>query len=123
MNNNYIESVWWSLKELYKKGFLYKGYKVVPFCTRCGTPLSSHEVAQGYKDVKEDSIYIAFQLKNKKDEYILAWTTTPWTLPGNVALAVGENIDYVKIKLLDGDKLILGKDKLNLIKGKYEILE
>jgi len=123
MDNNYIESVWWSLKELYKKGLLYEGYKVVPFCPRCGTPLSSHEVSQNYKDIKEDSVYIAFQLAEKKGEYILAWTTTPWTLPGNVALAVGPEIDYVKIKLSDGDKLILGKDKLDLIKGDYEILE
>jgi isoleucyl-tRNA synthetase len=123
LDSDYIESVWWSLKELYKRGFLYEGYKVAPFCTRCGTPLSSHEVAQGYKDVTEESIYIAFQLKGKKDEYILAWTTTPWTLPGNVALAVGSNINYVKVKLSDGDKLILGKEKLNLIKGNYEIIE
>jgi isoleucyl-tRNA synthetase len=117
LENPYIESVWWSLKELYKKGLLYEGHKVVPFCPRCGTPLSSHEVAQGYQDIKEDSIYIAFKVKNKPGEYILAWTTTPWTLPGNVALAVGKNIDYVKVKLPDGDKVILGKDKLNLIKG------
>lgn len=123
LENNYIESVWWSLKELYNKKLLYEGYKVVPFCPRCGTPLSSHEVAQGYKDVSEESVYIAFKLKNKKDEYILAWTTTPWTLPGNVALAVNPKIDYVKIKLDDGDKLILGKEKLNLVKGKYEIVE
>jgi len=123
LDNDYIESVWWSLKELYNKKMLYEGYKVVPFCPRCGTPLSSHEVAQGYKDVKEDSVYIAFKVKNKKDEYILAWTTTPWTLPGNVALAVGSKIDYVKVQLPDGDKLILGKEKLNLIKGEYKIIE
>ncbi len=121
LENEYIESVWWSLKELYNKKLLYEGYKVVPFCPRCGTPLSSHEVAQGYKDIKEDSVYIAFKLKNKKDEYILAWTTTPWTLPGNVALAVGEKIDYVKAKLPDGDKIILAKEKKDLIKG--EIIE
>lgn len=123
LENNYIESVWWSLKELYKKGLLYEGYKVVPFCPRCGTPLSSHEVAQGYKDIKEESVYIAFKLKDKKNEYILAWTTTPWTLPGNVALAVGPKIDYVKAELPDGDKLILGKDKLGLLKGNYKIVE
>jgi isoleucyl-tRNA synthetase len=122
LDNNYIESVWWSLKELYKKKLLYEGYKVVPFCPRCGTPLSSHEVAQGYKDVTEESVYIAFKLKTK-GEYILAWTTTPWTLPGNVALAVGNKIDYVKVQLPDGDKLILGKEKLDLIKGNYEIVE
>ncbi|MEK6918348.1 MAG: isoleucine--tRNA ligase [Nanoarchaeota archaeon] len=123
LENDYIESVWWSLKELYKKGFLYEGHKVVPFCTRCGTPLSSHEVAQGYKDVTEESVYIAFKLKSEKDSYILAWTTTPWTLPGNVALAVGPEIKYVKAKLSDGDTLILGKDKLNLIKGEYKIVK
>lgn len=123
LDNDYVESVWWSLSELYKKGLLYEGYKVVPFCTRCGTPLSSHEVAQGYKDVKEDSVYIAFKLKDKKGEYILAWTTTPWTLPGNVALAVGPKIDYVKVELPDKDTIILGKEKLNLIKGDYKIIE
>jgi len=116
LDNNYIESVWWSLKELYNKKLLYEGYKVVPFCPRCGTPLSSHEVAQGYKDVTEESVYIAFKLK-KKGEYILAWTTTPWTLPGNVALAVGDKIDYVKVQLPDGDKIILAKEKADLIKG------
>ena len=122
LDNNYIESVWWSLKEIYKKKMLYEGHKVVPFCPRCGTPLSSHEVAQGYKDIKEDSVYIAFKLKNK-GEYILAWTTTPWTLPGNVALAVGKDIDYVKVKLPDGDKLILGKDRLEVLNLDYKIIE
>ena len=115
LENNYIESVWWALKELYKKNLLYEGHKVIPFCTRCGTPLSSHEVAQGYKDITETSLYVAFKLKNK-GEYILAWTTTPWTLPGNVALAVGKKINYVKIKLPDGDTIIVGKEKADLIK-------
>ena len=123
LDNDYIESVWWSLKELYNRKMLYKGHKVVPFCTRCGTPLSSHEVALGYKDVTEESVYVAFKLKDRIGEYILAWTTTPWTLPGNVALAVGEKIDYVKVKLEDGDKLILAKDKIELIKGKHTIVE
>jgi len=123
LENDYIESVWWSLKELYNKGMLYEGYKVVPFCPRCGTPLSSHEVALGYKDVKEESVYIAFRLKGKKGEYILAWTTTPWTLPGNVALAVGPKIDYVTVKLPDGDLLTLGKDRLDIIKGDYKIVK
>jgi len=123
LDNDYIESVWWSLKELHKKGFLYEGHKVVPFCPRCGTPLSSHEVAQGYKDVKDDSVYVAFKLKNGKGDYILAWTTTPWTLPGNVALAVGEKINYVKVKLSDGDTLILGKDRLNVLNVEYKIIE
>lgn len=131
LDNDYVESVWWSLKELYNKKMLYEGHKVVPFCTRCGTPLSSHEVALGYKDVTEESVYVAFKLKTKdkkenskkENEYILAWTTTPWTLPGNVALAVGEKIDYVRVKLEDGDILILAKDKLDLIKGKHKVVE
>lgn len=123
LDNNYVESVWWSLKELHKKKLLYEGYKVVPFCPRCGTPLSSHEVSQGYKDVKEDSVYIAFKVKGKSNEYILAWTTTPWTLPGNVALAVGKKIDYVKVKLEDGDFAYVAKDRLEVIRGKYEIVE
>ncbi len=123
LENDYIESVWWSLKELYMKGLLYEGYKVVPFCPRCGTPLSSHEVAQGYKDVTEESVYIAFKLRNEPNKYILAWTTTPWTLPGNVALAVNPKFEYAEVKLEDGDSLILGKEKLNLIKGKYKIVK
>ena len=122
LENKYMESVWWSLKELYNKKMLYEGNKVVPFCPRCGTPLSSHEVAQGYKDITEDSVYVAFKLKNKNNEYVLAWTTTPWTLPGNVALAINPNIDYVKIQLQDGDKIIIGEEKLNLVKD-YKILE
>ncbi|MAG02363.1 isoleucine--tRNA ligase [Candidatus Pacearchaeota archaeon] len=121
LDNNYIESVWWSLKELYKKDLLYEGYKVVPFCPRCQTPLSSHEVSQGYKDVEDTSVYIAFKLK--KGGYILAWTTTPWTLFGNIALAVGKDIKYVKVKLPDGDELTLGKEKIDLLKGDYQILE
>ncbi len=122
LDNDYIESVWWSLKELYNKQMLYEGRKVVPFCPRCGTPLSSHEVALGYKDVKQDSVYVLFKVKGE-DEYILAWTTTPWTLPGNVALAVGKKIDYVKVKLEDGRKIILGKEKLNVLNGEYKIIE
>jgi len=123
LDNDYIESVWWSLKELYKKGFLYEGHKVVPFCPRCGTPLSSHEVALGYKDIKETSVYVAFKIKGKEREYILAWTTTPWTLPGNVALAVGDNIDYVKAQLPDGDKIILAEARLDILRQGYKILE
>jgi len=123
LDNNYVESVWWSLKELYNKKLLYEGYKVVPYCPRCGTPLSSHEVSQGYKDVKEESVYIAFEIKGGKGEYILAWTTTPWTLPGNVALAVGNKIDYVKVKLEDGDTIILGKDRLKVLRGEYKIIK
>ncbi len=123
LHNEYIESVWWSLKELYKKNMLYEGYKVVPFCPRCGTPLSSHEVSLGYKDTTEESVYIAFKIEGKKNEYILAWTTTPWTLPGNVALAVGKDIDYVRVKLQDGDFVTLGKERLNVLRGDYKVVE
>ncbi len=95
-DNNYIESVWWALKQIWDKGLLYKGHKIVPYCPRCGTALSSHEVAQGYKDVKEASVYAKFKVKDK-DEYLLAWTTTPWTLPSNVALAVNANEQYARV--------------------------
>jgi len=123
MQNDYIESVWWSLKELYQKKLLYEGLKVVPFCPRCGTPLASHEVALGYKDVTEESVYIAFKIKNKPGEYILAWTTTPWTLPGNVALAVGKDIVYVTVQLTDGDKITVAKERLSVIRGDYKIID
>ena len=95
-HNDYIESEWWALKEIWKKGLLYEGHKIVPYCPRCGTPLSSHEVAQGYKDVKERSAVARFKVKGE-DAYILAWTTTPWTLPSNVALCVNPDEDYVKV--------------------------
>ena len=96
--NNFIESEWWALKEIWKKKLLYKGYKVVPYCPRCGTPLSSHEVAQGYKDITERSAIVKFKVKGE-DAYFLAWTTTPWTLPSNLALCVNPNVDYVKIRV------------------------
>ena len=96
-HDDYIESEWWALKEIWDKKLLYKGYKIVPYCPRCGTPLSSHEVAQGYKDVKERSAVVRFKVKDE-DAYILAWTTTPWTLPSNVALCVNPDEDYVKVK-------------------------
>ncbi|MCI6285226.1 isoleucine--tRNA ligase [Selenomonas sp.] len=94
--NDFIESEWWALKEIWKKGLLYQGYKVVPYCPRCGTPLSSHEVAQGYKDVTERSAMVTFRAKDD-DAYYLAWTTTPWTLPSNLALCVNPDVDYVKV--------------------------
>jgi len=100
-DNNFIESEWWALKQIWEKGLLYKGHKIVPYCPRCGTPLSSHEVAQGYKDVKEKSAIAKFRVKGKEDEYILAWTTTPWTLPSNVALCVNPDETYVKIAVGD----------------------
>lgn len=97
-DNNYIESVWWSLKEIDKKGLLYRGFKIVPYCPRCGTALSSHEVAQGYKNVKEKSAYVKFALKSQRNTYFLAWTTTPWTLPSNVALCMNADENYARIK-------------------------
>lgn len=96
-HNNFIESEWWALKKIWERGLLYKGFKIVPYCPRCGTPLSSHEVAQGYKDIKERSAIVRFKLEDE-DAYILAWTTTPWTLPSNVALCVNPDYDYVKVE-------------------------
>lgn len=113
----YIESLWWIIKQTWDKKLLYQGYKVVPYCTRCGTALSSHEVAQGYKEVEENSIYIKFKLKDEKNTYILAWTTTPWTLPGNVALAVGSDIIYSKVKI-NNEYLILAKDLVEKVFSK-----
>lgn len=101
-DNNYIESVWWSLKKVYEKGLLYKGHKIVPYCPRCGTALSSHEVAQGYKEVEEKSVYVKFPVSGEENTFFLVWTTTPWTLPSNVALCVNPEESYVKIKADDG---------------------
>ncbi len=100
-HNNFIESEWWALRQIWDKGLLYKGFKIVPYCPRCGTPLSSHEVAQGYKTVKEKSAVVRFKLVDE-DAYFLAWTTTPWTLPSNVALCVNPEVAYVKVKAADG---------------------
>ena len=123
LDNDYIESCWWILKELWKKGLLVKDYKVVPYCPRCGTPLSSHEVAQGYEDVTEPSVYVKFELKDEPGTFLLAWTTTPWTLPGNVALAVGNDFDYVKIRMGDEGYLILAKNRLPVLDQPYEIVK
>lgn len=109
-DNDYIESLWWILKQIWDKGLLYQDYKVVPYCPRCGTSLSSHEVAQGYKTIKENSIYVKLKLKSQKNTYLLVWTTTPWTLPGNTAAAVNPDFDYVKIKQ-GSDFLILAKQR------------
>ncbi|MCH8986764.1 class I tRNA ligase family protein, partial [Patescibacteria group bacterium] len=123
---SYIESLWWIIKQFWEKGLLYKDYKVVPFCTRCGTPLSSHELAQGYKTVKDRSVYVRFKTSSfakasadKDDAYFLAWTTTPWTLPGNVALAVGADIDYVLAEK-DKEKYILAKALAEKVLGEYK---
>jgi len=119
-HNDYIESVWWALKQMWDKKLLYKGHKIVPYCPRCGTSLSSHEVAQGYKNVKETSVYVKFKLKNE-DKYILVWTTTPWTLPSNVALAVNKKYDYVEVTQ-NGEHYILAKGLLNKLVGEYELV-
>lgn len=124
--NEYIESVWWSLKKFFDAGLIYRGYKIQPYCPRCETPLSSHEVAQGYEDVKDPSVYVVFKIKQGQglDDYqFLVWTTTPWTLISNVALAVGANITYAKIQFREtGEKLILAKDRLSVIREEYETL-
>jgi len=131
-DDNFIESEWWALKKIWDKKLLYKGFKIVPYCPRCGTPLSSHEVAQGYKDVKERSAVARFKVKDE-DAYILAWTTTPWTLPSNVALCVNPNETYVKVKAADGYTYYMAQALLDTVLGKladeengikaYEVLE
>ena len=121
-DNNFIESEWWALKQIFDKGLLYKGFKIVPYCPRCGTPLSSHEVAQGYKDVKERSAIARFKVKDE-DAYILAWTTTPWTLPSNVALCVNPDEDYVKIKTEDYVYYMAKALVDSVIEGEYTIIE
>ncbi len=129
-HNNFIESEWWALKQIYDKGLLYKGFKIVPYCPRCGTPLSSHEVAQGYKTVKERSAVVRFKVVGE-DAYFLAWTTTPWTLPSNVALCVNPTDEYCKVKAADGYTYYMAVALLDKVLGKlatddtaaYEILE
>ena len=139
-HNSFIESEWWALKQIWDKKLLYKGHKIVPYCPRCGTPLSSHEVAQGYKDVKEKSVIAKFRVKGTEDEYILAWTTTPWTLPSNVALCVNPVETYVKVKVQvnaqndvvkEGEEdtavkteyYYLAEALLSVIDGAYEVVE
>ena len=130
-SNNFIESEWWALKQIWDKGLLYKGFKIVPYCPRCGTPLSSHEVAQGYKTVKERSAIARFKISNE-DAYFLVWTTTPWTLPSNVALCVNPDEDYCKVKAADGYTYYMAKALLDKVlsplakeegQKAYEILE
>ncbi len=131
-DNNFIESEWWALKEIWNKGLLYKGYKIVPYCPRCGTPLSSHEVAQGYKSVKERSAIVRFKVVGE-DAYFLAWTTTPWTLPSNVALCVNPDETYCKVKAADGYTYYMAEALLDKVLGglaneeegvkAYEVLE
>ncbi len=130
--NEYMESVWWALKRYFDAGMIYKGYKIQPYCPRCETPLSSHEVAQGYKDVKDPSVYVKMKLKGEKNTSFLVWTTTPWTLISNVALAVNPEIAYVKVELKSGEGdsaqptgefLILAKARLGVLKDQYSIVE
>ena len=121
-HNSYIESEWWALKQIWDKGLLYKGFKVVPYCPRCGTPLSSHEVAQGYKDVKERSAIVRFKKKNE-NVYFLAWTTTPWTLPSNVALCVNPDEDYVKVVQGDYTYILASALVETVLKEDYTVLE
>jgi isoleucyl-tRNA synthetase len=123
LTSDYIQSVWWSLSELWKQGLIYKGFRVAPYCSRCATPLSSHELAQGYRDnVPDPSVFVRFRLKNDPNTSILAWTTTPWTLPGNVALAVDNDIDYIKVK--DGDEfLILAEARIEVLDHRPEVVD
>lgn len=121
-HNTYIESVWWALKEIWKKGLLYKGNKVVPYCPRCGTSLSSHEVAQGYKEAEDPSVFVKFPVAGKDNTYFLVWTTTPWTLPSNTALAVKDNYTYVLVEQ-NGEKYILAEGRLEVLDGEYKILD
>ena len=129
-HDDFIESEWWALKTIWDRGLLYKGFKIVPYCPRCGTPLSSHEVAQGYRDVKERSAIVRFKVKDE-DAYILAWTTTPWTLPSNVALCVNPVESYAKVKAADGKVYYMAEALLDTVLGRlgseevkaYEVLE
>ena len=123
-DDNYIESIWWAVKEIDKQGLLYKGHKIVPYCPRCGTALSSHEVAQGYKDVEEKSIFVKFRLQEQENTYFLAWTTTPWTLPSNVALCMNPDENYVKISVGD-EYLILAEALVPSLfeEGSYTVVD
>lgn len=122
-HNEYIESVWWALKKFFDAGLIYKGFKILPFCPVCESPLSTHEVAQGYQDLKDPSVYVKFKIisGDYKDSDFLVWTTTPWTLPSNAAIAVNPEFDYVKIKTDKGENLILAKERLSVIKDEYVI--
>jgi isoleucyl-tRNA synthetase len=130
--NDYMESVWWALKKYFDAGMIYKGYKIQPYCPRCETPLSSHEVALGYKDVKDPSVYVKMKVKGEANTSFLVWTTTPWTLISNVALAVNPEIEYAKVELMHGednalvsagDFLILAKARFGILKDKYRIVD
>jgi isoleucyl-tRNA synthetase len=121
-DNKYIESIWWALKQYFDKGLIYKGYKIQPYCPRCETPLSSHEVSLGYKDVKDPSVYIKLKVKGEDNTFFLVWTTTPWTLISNVAIAVHPEIDYVKVEQ-KGEKIILAESRLSVLGDEYAVLD
>lgn len=129
LDNNYIESCWWIMKQFFKKGLVYEGHKILPYCPRCGTGLASHEVAQGYKEVKVNTLIAKFKRKDRDNEYFLAWTTTPWTLAANTVLTVGPDIDYVKCKMLKGDEagnyFYVAKSLADKVlgAGNYEVVE
>ncbi len=119
--NDYIETVWWILKEFWQRDLIYRSFKILPYCPRCETPLSSHEVAQGYEDVEDPSIYVKIPIKAEPDTYFLVWTTTPWTLISNAALALNPDMDYVKV-VHQGQKLILANQRISVLHGNFEIL-
>lgn len=119
--NEYIESIWWALKQYYDRGLIYKGFKIQPYCPRCETPLSSHEVSLGYQDVKDPSVYVKMKVKDQADTFFLVWTTTPWTLISNVALAVHSDIDYVKVSH-KGIQLILAKSRIGVLEGEVQLI-
>ena len=121
-DNQYIESIWWALKQYFDRGFIYKGYKIQPYCPRCETPLSSHEVSLGYRDVKDPSVYIKLKVKDEENTYFLVWTTTPWTLISNVALAVHPEVEYVRVEQ-KGEKLILAEARLSVLGEEYSVLD
>ena len=129
LDNNYIETGWWILKQFFDAGLIYEGHKILPYCPRCGTGLASHEVAQGYKEISVNTLTVKFHKKGTENEYFLAWTTTAWTLASNVALTVGPDIDYVKVRMLEGDDegniFYLAKNLADKVlgQGKYEIIE
>lgn len=122
-HNSYIESVWWALSQMWEKGLLYKGHKIMPYCPRCGTGLSSHEVSQGYKDVKDLTAIVKFKVQDEDNKYILAWTTTPWTLPSNLALCINKAYDYIEAKVGD-EILVVAKDLASKVLGEdYEVVK
>ncbi len=122
-HNDYIESIWWALKKIWEQDLLYKGHKIVPYCPRCGTSLSSHEVAQGYKDVKDTSVYVKFAVRGEKQVYFMAWTTTPWTLPSNVALTINPDVTYVKAKCSDEVYILAEALAETVLAEEYEVIE